>query len=69
MFKTNLFSNNSYKTIDDVMVDQQGRTFFKSGDNWVANNGDFIQKINNDFLNQRTGVMSTFGDPFGDNNG
>lgn len=68
MFKTNPFSNNTYTTIGDVMVDQNGKTFVKSGDNWIAQNGDLIQQTNNGFLNHRSGINENFGDPFGEKN-
>lgn len=68
MIEINPFSGNVYTTTDTVKIGQDGKLFTKNGSNWIANNGDFIQKTNDGFLNLRTGVNETFGDPFGDSN-
>lgn len=69
MIEINPFSGNVYTTTDTVKIGQDGTFFINNGGNWIANNGDFIQKTNSGFLNLRTGVISSIGDPFGDSNG
>lgn len=66
MFETNIFSAKSYLTTDTVKVRDDGETFVKSGNDWISSSGNLIQKTSNGFLNLQTGINSTFGDPFGD---
>ena len=69
MFEVNPFSAKTYTTTDTVKIANDGTSFVKAGNDWIASNGDYIQQTNNGLLNLRTGVNSTFGDPFGDSNG
>jgi hypothetical protein len=66
MIDINIFSGKVYTTVGDVKVSQDGKTFVKSGEDWIGTNGDFIQQTSNGLLNSRTGIASTYGDPFGD---
>lgn len=66
MFNFNIFSNKRYVTTDSVMVDQNGKTFVQSDDDWISQDGDYIQKTENGFMSLRSGARSEFSDPFGD---
>lgn len=68
MFEVNPFSAKTYNISDKVKIAQDGTASVKVGNDWIAPNGDYIQQTNNGLLNLRTGVNSTFGDPFGDSN-
>jgi hypothetical protein len=48
------------------MVDQNGKTFIQSDDDWISQDGDYIQKTDNGFMSLRSGARSEFADPFGD---
>lgn len=64
-FWTNIFSGDSYSKIGNTIIDQHGRTFSKAGDGWIANdNGALIQKQGNEWVNLKTGIRSSFDDPF-----
>lgn len=65
MFEINIFTGKVYVTTDDLKIAQDGRTFVRSDDDWIGPNGDFIQQTSNGLLNSRTGIGSTYGDPFG----
>ena len=66
MFEVNPFSSKSYVITETVKISNDGKTFVKSGADWIGSNGDLIQQTNNGLVNIRTGVNSNFGDPFGD---
>ena len=66
MFKLDRFSNKTYLTTGDIKTNSSGDVFVKAGDDYVADNGDYIKKVGSNYLNTRTGIDSTFGDPFGD---
>lgn len=64
-FWTNLFSGKTYSRMGSTIVDQDGKTFTKIGDNWLDNqNHNLIQRQGKDLVNLDTGVRSSFGDPF-----
>lgn len=64
MFKTNIFSGETYWEDKNTKISTSGNIFTKSGSTWLGSNGEQIQKIGNQEMNLRTGVMSSFGDPF-----
>jgi hypothetical protein len=66
MIKVDRFSNHTYFTTGNIITNETGEVFVKVGDDYLAQNGDYIKKTGSSFLNLRTGVNSTFGDPFGD---
>lgn len=66
MFETNRFSAKTYIVTETIKIRNDGKTFIKSGKDWISDDGTFIQHTNTGLLNVRTGVNSTFGDPFGD---
>ena len=69
MLKVDKFSNHIYQTTDNIKTNEHGTVFVKTGMDWIASNGDYIQQTNKGLVNLRTGVNSVFGDPFGDSNG
>jgi hypothetical protein len=52
MFDFNIFSKKTYITTDNVMFDQNGKSFIQSDDDWI--------------MSLRSGARSEFADPFGD---
>ena len=64
MIKTNIFSGHTYTTTGNIKTSDTGETFVKTGDTWFGRNGSVIQKQGNDLVNLQTGVRSSFGDPF-----
>ena len=64
MIKTDIFSGRTYVTTGNVKTSSDGETFVKTGDFWFGNKGQTIQETKDGFLNIGTGVRSTFGDPF-----
>jgi hypothetical protein len=66
MIKTNIFSGHTYVTTGNVKTSDTGETFTRCGNSWFSQDGDVIQKQGNDWVNLKTGVRSSFGDPFGD---
>lgn len=67
MYKINQFSGRAYLDAGNLKTSDTGQVFVKVGDDYIAPNGDYIKQIGNDLINLRTGVNSTFGDPFGGN--
>ena len=67
-FLLNLFSGETYTRTGDTMISSDGDTYNRVGDNWINKDGDLIQKVGKDYFNPRTGVFSSFGDPFQENN-
>lgn len=65
MLKVDPFSGHVYATTGNIKTNEIGDVFVKVGDDYVANNGDYIKKTPCGYLNLRTGINSTFGDPFG----
>jgi hypothetical protein len=63
-FLMDLFSGRVYTKTDNMMIDQDGDVFTKVGNDYVGNDGTLITKIDSDYLNTKTGMMSSFGDPF-----
>jgi hypothetical protein len=68
MLKTNQFSQHTYLTTGSIQTSENNKVFIQSNTNWIASNGDVIAKSPLGYLNLRTGVNETFGDPFGDSN-
>jgi hypothetical protein len=66
MLKFDRFSNHTYFTHGNIKTNELGNVFVKTGNDYVAQNGDYIKKVGSTYLNLRTGVNSNFGDPFGD---
>jgi flagellar basal body rod protein FlgG len=66
MFNLNIFSGNTYTGTDTFKVRQDGEVFTKCGDTWIGQNGQIIRDDGDKQINLTTGIMSTFGDPFGD---
>ena len=66
MIKVDRFSNHTYFTTGNITTNETGEVFVKVGDDYLAQNGDYIKKTGSSFLNLRTGVNLTFGDSFGD---
>jgi hypothetical protein len=50
------------------MVSTHGDTYNRVGNDWINQDGDLIQKVGKDYFNPRTGVFSSFGDPFQESN-
>jgi len=63
-FFTNLFSGKVYNQTSSTITTTDGDLFIKSGDDWIGENGEFIQRQGSDLVNIETGVRSSFGDPF-----
>lgn len=66
-FNLNIFSGNTYTGNDNLRIRQDGEVFNKCGDMWVGQHGQLIRDDGDIQINLKTGTMSTFGDPFGDN--
>jgi hypothetical protein len=64
MIEFNIFSGKAYTTIGNVKTDQDGKVFSKCDDAWISTNGDVIQETAGGYFNNKTGTLSTFGDPF-----
>jgi len=64
MIKVNIFSGHVYTETDNFKQSDTGDTFVKSGDTWFGQHGEVIQQRGDDLFNVRTGISSTFGDPF-----
>ena len=69
MFKFNIFSGNTYLESKNFKVSSTGETFVKAGSFWLGDNNKTILETQHQQINLDTGVMSNFGDPFGDKNG
>ena len=66
MIKTDIFSGHTYVTTGNFKTSDTGETFTRCGNSWFSQDGDVIQKQGNGWMNLKTGVHSSFGDPFGD---
>jgi hypothetical protein len=64
MIKTDLFSGRVYTTTGNIKTSSNGDTFVKTGDFWFGDKGQTIQETKDGLLNIGTGIRSTFGDPF-----
>jgi hypothetical protein len=64
MIKLDIFSGHVYTETDNFKQSDTGDTFTKCGSMWFGQHGQVIQQRDNDLLNLRTGISSTFGDPF-----
>ncbi len=64
MIKTNLFSGHTYVKTGNTLTSDTGDTCNRVGDCWFGQDGEIIQKQGRDWVNLHTGVRSTFGDPF-----
>lgn len=64
MFKTNLFSGHVYNEMGSTMMSESGLVANKFGNDWLTKNGNLVQKQGEDWVNMTTGVRSSFGDPF-----
>jgi hypothetical protein len=62
MFNNDKFSNHTYFTSGNTKTNELGEVFVKTGNDYVAQNGDIIKNIGLNYLNLRTGVNLTFGD-------
>jgi hypothetical protein len=62
----NLFSGNSYTQTETSVIRDDGKTYYKSGDLWIDDESTIVQYMGDELYNQKTGVGSSFGDPFGD---
>ena len=58
------FSGRTYTETSMMRLTDDGRVFTKVGDSYIAPDGEMIVKQGNHLLNTRTGIMSSFGDPF-----
>ena len=65
-FWTNLFSGIGYTKIGGTVIRDDGKTYYKTGDMWIDDEGSTIQQRDDEFFNLNTGVSSKWGDPFGD---
>jgi flagellar basal body rod protein FlgG len=63
-FFTNLFSGKVYNKTSSTITTPDGDLYIKSGNNWIGENGELIQRQGTDLVNIETGVRSSFGDPF-----
>ena len=59
-----IFSGKVYTETDTMRIDQDGNVFIKIGNNYITPDGELITKVGSQLMNTRTGVMSSFGDPF-----
>ena len=66
MLNIDKFSGHVYFTSGNTKISDTGEVFVRTGNNYVSENGDFIKKVSNGYMNLSTGISSTFGDPFGD---
>lgn len=64
MIKVDKFSGETYFETETTKVANNGNTFTKMGRSWVGNNGEVIQETGSGLMNTKTGVMSSWGDPF-----
>jgi hypothetical protein len=64
MFKNNIFSGRTYYETKTTKVSDDGNTFIKNGNTWIGTDGEVIQKMGDDLINTKTGVMSSWCDPF-----
>ena len=64
MIKVDIFSGRVYMETPNFKQSNTGETFMKCGDTWFGQEGQMIQQRGNNLVNLRTGVQSTFGDPF-----
>jgi flagellar basal body rod protein FlgG len=63
-FFTNLFSGKVYNQTNSTITTPDGDLYIKSGNSWIGENGELIQRQGTDLVNIETGVRSSFGDPF-----
>ena len=68
MLTVNQFSAHIYNTLEQTKTNEFGEVFVKSGDDFYGMDGQYIQKTGESYTNIKTGVNSTFGDPFGESN-
>ena len=63
---TDIFSGHFYTKDENTIQRDDGKVFYKTGESYFDNEGQFIQKIGGSMMNTNTGVSSDWGDPFGD---
>ena len=68
MFNLNIFSGNTYTQTGNVKIRQDGEVFTKTGNFWIGQHGQTIKDDGETQINLQNGIMSNFGDPFGDDN-
>ncbi len=68
MFKTNIFSGVTYFETKNYKSTDDGTLFTKMGHSWFGSNGVEVDEIGDQLINFKTGVMSSFGDPFKEDN-
>jgi hypothetical protein len=64
MIEINKFSGHVYTEMGNMKHSNTGDIYMKCGDSWIGSNGQVVQIRNNDLFNPKTGISSTFGDPF-----
>lgn len=64
MIEVNPFSGNVYVETGNTKQSAGGQVFMKCGDSWIGGDGQIIQIRNNELFNINTGISSTLGDPF-----
>lgn len=64
MIEVNPFSGNVYIETNNTKQSTDGQVFLKCGDSWIGGDGQIIQIRHDDLFNITTGISSTFGDPF-----
>ena len=64
MFKTNIFSGSTYFETKNHKTSADGTFFTKMGNTWTGSNGVQVQQVGDQLMNLKTGVMSSWGDPF-----
>jgi hypothetical protein len=64
MIKVDRFSGHVYTETEYFKLSDTGNTFSKCGDTWFGTNGEVIQERDDGYFNLKTGIGSSFGDPF-----
>ena len=59
-----IFSGKTYTETRMMRLTEDGNVFTKIGNNYITPDGELITKVGSQLMNTRTGVMSSFGDPF-----
>lgn len=64
MFRTDIFSGKTYFETKNYKTSDDGTLFTRMGNTWLGSNGQQIEKVGDQLVNTKTGVMSSWGDPF-----
>jgi len=64
MIEINKFSGHVYNETGNFKQSDTGEMFMKCGDTWFGENGEIIKQTETGYFNIKTGISSTFGDPF-----